>query len=100
MDTAESTLGGHPDGTVIEIKVHPSSSRRGITGSSGGRICISVHSAPEKGKATKEALGTLSAVLGVAPSRLEVLRGQRSRNKTVLARGITPSEVRQQLKVD
>jgi len=83
----------HPDGSTIDIKVRPSSTRRCLEGFSGGRIVVCVHSSPEKGKANKEALRVLSDVLGAPPSRLEVIRGQSSRDKTILVRGLPPDEV-------
>jgi len=86
-------------GSIIEIKVHPASSRRGVEGIRDDRVVISVHSPPEKGKANKEALKVLSKALGVPPSSLEVLKGQSSRNKTIIAHGITPSETLARLKL-
>jgi uncharacterized protein len=99
METENPPLREHPEGTSVEIKVSPASSRRGVEGLSGGRVSVSVHSPPEKGKANREALKVLSEALGVPPSRLEVLRGHGSRNKTVLIRGLDPAETRRRLKI-
>lgn len=94
MGSGEHAIKEHAEGSTIEVKVHTSSSRRGVEGVSGGRVTLSVQSPPEKGKANKEALKVLSEALGIPPSRLEVLRGLSSRNKTVLARDLSPSESR------
>jgi uncharacterized protein (TIGR00251 family) len=89
----------HEDGSIIEIKVHPASSRRGLEGIRDNQVLLCVHSAPEKGRANKEALKVLAEALAIPPSRLEVLRGRSSRNKTVLARGLSPSEIRTRLSI-
>jgi uncharacterized protein (TIGR00251 family) len=89
----------HADGSTIEIRVRPASSRHGVEGLRDGRVVICVHSLPEKGKANREALKLLAQALGIPSSRIELLRGHTARNKTVLARGITPSETRARLQI-
>ena len=81
----------------MEIRVRPGSSRREVAGMAAGRIVVCVHSPPEKGRASREALQVLAEALGLPPSRLEVVRGNQSRNKTVLARGLSLPEVRERL---
>lgn len=92
MDNDAAAVVAHRDGTVIEIKVYPSSSRRSVGRPSAGRVPVFAHSAPEKGKANREALKVLSETLGVPPSRLEVIRGATSRQKSVLARGLSTAD--------
>ncbi|MDD3718594.1 MAG: DUF167 family protein [Actinomycetota bacterium] len=93
MNDAGAAISEHRYGTIIEIKVYPSSSRHGTGVVSAGRIPVFVHSAPEKGKANREALKVLSEALGIPVSRMEVIRGMTTRNKTVLARGISPEHI-------
>ncbi|MEW6554976.1 MAG: DUF167 domain-containing protein [Actinomycetota bacterium] len=97
MEKREIGVRGHPDGSVVDIRVRPSSSRRGLEGLVEGRLTVCVHSPPEKGKANKEALKVLSEALGISPSRIEVLGGQSSRSKTVLVRDLSPAAVRERL---
>ncbi len=89
----------HPRGCVIDVRVHPSSPRRGIDAGRGGRVQVFVHSPPREGRANKEVLKELAAALDIAPSRLELLRGQASRDKTVLARGISAAEAMSRLEL-
>ena len=79
----------HPEGCVCEIRVKPGSSRSRVEGITDGRVSVSVHSPPEKGRANREALRVLSSFLGIPPSRLEVLSGRSSRNKSLLVRGLS-----------
>jgi len=89
----EQVIREYNSGSIMEIRVNPASSRRGMEGMRDERIVISVHSPPEKGKANKEALKVLAKALGVPPSSLELLKGRASRNKTVIVHGLTPSEI-------
>ncbi|MFY9588416.1 MAG: DUF167 family protein, partial [Actinomycetota bacterium] len=48
------------DGAVIRVRVRPRSSRRGVLGVAGGALVIGVGAAPEKGRATDEAVRALA----------------------------------------
>lgn len=68
------------DGAQIAVRVTPRASRNAIA-LRDGRIRISVTTVPEGGKATAAAQKLLARALGVAPSRLELLRGAATRDK-------------------
>lgn len=46
-----------------------------------GRLCAKVRAKPEDGKANTAVGALLSAALGIAPSKVELLRGATSREK-------------------
>jgi uncharacterized protein YggU (UPF0235/DUF167 family) len=48
-----------------------------------GRLLAKVRAKPEDGKATAAMLALIAEALGMAPSRLRLLRGQASREKLV-----------------
>jgi uncharacterized protein YggU (UPF0235/DUF167 family) len=52
----------------------------------GGRLCLKVCAQPEDGKANAAVFALLAQALGVAASRLEMLRGATSRDKLVRLR--------------
>jgi uncharacterized protein YggU (UPF0235/DUF167 family) len=52
-----------------------------------GRVAVKVRARPQDGAANGAVLALLAAALGVAPSRLRLLRGATSRDKLV---GIPP----------
>lgn len=52
-------------------------------GFSSGVWQVAVNSPPEDGKANQEVVHILAKALGVAPSLIEIQKGQKSRNKTV-----------------
>lgn len=67
-------------GAEFRIRVTPRA-RRNAVEDSGGVIRVSVTEAPEDGKATEAARRLLARALGVAPTRLDLLRGAASRDK-------------------
>lgn len=68
------------DGAQIAVRVTPRA-RRNAVELRDGQIRISVTTAPEGGKATAAVQKLLARALGVAPSRLELLRGATGRDK-------------------
>ncbi|TQS73736.1 DUF167 domain-containing protein [Rhodobacteraceae bacterium] len=67
-------------GTQIEIRVTPKASRNEITQTDTG-LRAYVTTVPEDGKANKAVQKLLARELGVAKSRLTLIRGQTSRQK-------------------
>lgn len=67
-------------GAEIAVRVTPNARRAGLE-VLGGQIRIAVTVVPEDGKATEAAKVALAEALGVAKSRLVLLRGAKSRDK-------------------
>jgi uncharacterized protein YggU (UPF0235/DUF167 family) len=67
-------------GSEIALRVTPSASRAQMT-LDGSRFVIRVTGAPEDGKASKAVTRLLAKALGVAPSRLVLIRGTAGRDK-------------------
>ncbi|MGZ9811965.1 DUF167 domain-containing protein [Pseudoroseicyclus sp. H15] len=68
----------HPE-TRVEVKVTPKASRARIE--PGEPLRIYVTEAPEGGKATAAVTKLLAKAMGLAPSRLRLVRGETSRTK-------------------
>lgn len=81
------------DGALLQVRLRPASTRRALLGVQGGRLVIAVHAPPERGKANREALELLSRALRVPPSRMEIVSGRSTRNKTVLVRGLVENDL-------
>lgn len=73
-----SHLGGI--GTEIAVRVIPRAARNGIE-LRDGQIRILVTTVPEDGKANEAVRKSLAKALGVAKTRLVLVRGQASRDK-------------------
>jgi uncharacterized protein len=67
-------------GKLIEVRVTPNASREQVT-LDGERFLIRVTCPPEDGKANKAVTKLLAKALGVAPTRLTLLKGQTGRDK-------------------
>lgn len=62
-----------------------------------GSLKLRVAAPPVDGKANSEVCRYLARLLGLSPSRVEVVRGVSGRDKVVLIRNMDPDEVRRGL---
>ena len=67
-------------GAEIAVRVTPKASRNAVL-FEDGLVRVLVTTVPEDGKATAEVQKALARALGVAKSRLTLVRGARSRDK-------------------
>ena len=79
------------DGLLIAVRVTPKSTRNivdGIYRDSAGAMSLQIRvtAQPEKGKANKALIQTLSKALKLPKSRLSIASGETSRHKAVLVR--------------
>ncbi|MCK6526200.1 DUF167 domain-containing protein [Myxococcota bacterium] len=77
------------------MRVQPGARRDEVVGVVDGALRVKVRAPPVEG-AANEAVRRLLAkeVLGIAPSRVVLARGESSRDKEFEVRGLTPDEVR------
>ncbi len=71
-------------GTVIEVRVTPAARRNAVEhgdASGSASLKVWVTTAPEDGKATKAVVKLLAKSIGIAKSRLTLIRGATSRDK-------------------
>lgn len=74
-----------PDGCQILLHVQPSAKKSEVVGLHGeGRLKVKIKAPPEDGKANKELIRFLAALLKVRKNEIEILRGHKSRDKDVL----------------
>ena len=79
--------------TDIRIRVAPRSSSNGIVGEENGVLKIRLTAPPVEGKANKALRGLLAKRLGLPKGSIEIVSGEKSRNKTVRIRGLSRQEV-------
>ena len=80
------------------IKVQPKASRDQVVGYREGVLQLRVTAPPDKGRANAAVVSLLALALGVAKSRVRIVRGQTSRDKLVTVESLSPEEVRGILK--
>lgn len=64
----------------LAVRVTPGARSEGIT-IEGGRVIVKVRAKPEDGKATAAVADLVAQALGIAASRVQLLRGATSRDK-------------------
>jgi uncharacterized protein YggU (UPF0235/DUF167 family) len=81
----------------ITVRVVPRSGRTEVEVGPGG-VIVRVRSAPERGRATQEAARALADAFDVAPSRVRLRAGARSRTKTFDVEDMTPEELERRIR--
>ena len=79
--------------TIIKIKLIPRSSRNEIIGKENDVIKIKLTAPPVEGKANKALVSFLAKKLGVPKRDIEIVSGERSREKFLKINGLSIEEV-------
>ena len=69
--------------TLLRIKAVPGSARDAIAGPLGDRLKIRVAAPPEGGKANEAIIKLLASTLGIKRSRISIISGLASAEKTI-----------------
>ncbi|KAF0180537.1 MAG: hypothetical protein FD164_1754 [Nitrospirae bacterium] len=77
------------DGIIIEVKVTPRSSKKGVAGLTGGCLAVKLTAPPVDGEANAQLREVLADHFAVCRSDVEIIKGASSRRKTVKLRGVT-----------
>ncbi len=86
------------DGARIEVRLRPRGHTDELMGVVDGVLQARVVAPPVDGKANKALCRLVAKRVGVAPSRVTVVRGEKSRQKLLLIEGIDSSELHAKLK--
>jgi uncharacterized protein (TIGR00251 family) len=84
---------------TLELKIIPNAPRNEVVGWLGGALKVKVHAPALEGKANEELLDFLATKLGVPRRAVTLLRGAKSRQKTVGLAGLDLATVRERLVV-
>ncbi len=77
----------------LAIRVMPGASRAGIGGLRDGALVVKVNAPAVEGQANRAVCRTLGKALGVAPSRLAIVQGERARSKVVAFEGLEQADL-------
>ena len=85
--------------TAIPFKVllQPRASREGIDGLHGDAVKVRVFAPPLEGKANKALKRFIAKKLNISSSQVEIIAGQRSRQKLLRITGISRAEIEKTL---
>jgi uncharacterized protein (TIGR00251 family) len=81
------------DEARIDVRVQPRASRDELVGFRDGVLHARVCAAPVAGAANRAVCRLIASRAGVAPSRVEVIRGERGRSKLVRVVGLSSQEL-------
>ena len=82
---------------TLRVRVQPRASRNRIGEYRDGALRVSVTAPPQDGRANAAVLEVMADTLGVAKSRISIVRGHASRDKVIAVEGLTANEVMQRL---
>ena len=83
----------HPEGATLAVRAQPGAKKDAVLGRHGDALKIAVTAPPEDGRANAALVECLKNLLRVKRSQVELLSGERNRNKVFLIRGLTTAEV-------
>ena len=84
-----SFISDSDDGVMLRCGVCPSASKNAVSGLYGEALKITLAAPPVDGKANKELRAFLARKLGISKSKVVVVAGGKSRNKTVSCVGVS-----------
>jgi uncharacterized protein (TIGR00251 family) len=76
------------NGIVVEVKVEPRSSKRGIAGVMENALKVKLTAPPVEGAANEQPIEVLSEAFGIKKSDITIIRGQSSKRKVVEIKGV------------
>lgn len=79
---------------TLDLKVIPNAPRDEVAGWLGSALKVKVHAPALDGRANDALLAFLAAELGVPRRAVTLLRGEKSRQKTVRIEGLDPTALR------
>ena len=72
---------------IIEVRVKPLARKTALAGLYADRLKVQVSAAPDKGKANRELVDLIAKEFDIAKSDVTIIKGQKSRNKTIVLSG-------------
>jgi uncharacterized protein len=81
------------------VRVQPRAKRSELGGVRAGALVVRVAAPPVEGKANAAVCALLAELAGVPKSRVEVVRGERGREKVVRVEGVEPGALRAALQL-
>lgn len=84
-------------GTLLSVKLQPRASKNEICSPLGDELKIKVTAPPVDAAANQALVEFLADKLDCSRGKVELLRGQTSRHKTILLHGFKPEEILQRL---
>lgn len=92
------TSRGQAEPTLLRVRVQPRAARDEIVGWRDDTLGIRVTAPPVDGRANAAVAALVAGVLGLPSSAVQVVRGERGRDKWLRVAGLGPRDVRARLR--
>ena len=89
-----------PGHVLLRVRLTPRATREQVTLQDDGSLAVRVSAPPVDGRANAALERAVAGALGVAPSRVSLVRGARGRDKTLRVEGLDDGAVRRLLAAD
>ena len=83
-----------PGAIVLRVRVQPGAGRAAVTGRYGDALALRVAAPPIEGRANAQCLEFVAEIFGVRKSQVELVSGEKNRQKRLRVRGIEPAHAR------
>jgi uncharacterized protein len=90
-------INDHPLGATFQVRVQPSAARTAITGIVGEALKLSLSAPALDGRANDALVDFFATVFSVPRGAVQVVTGERSRNKVIRIAGRTGAQLQQRL---
>jgi len=77
----------------IKCHIQPSASKTAVVGIYNGALKVSLVAPPVDGKANKALRTFIAKQIKLSKSKITVIKGEKSRSKTILCKNITQAEI-------
>ncbi|MGB5810759.1 MAG: DUF167 domain-containing protein [Polyangiales bacterium] len=91
---SELRIAQHEGAVTFEVRVSPRASRNAVIGVHEGALKVSLTAPPVEGAANGALIKLLAKTLGVAKSKITIVRGEHARNKLLQIRDLPPSALK------
>lgn len=81
------------DGIILPVRIQPRASKDEIVGEYNGALKIKLTSPPVEGEANRCCIEFLSKRLKIAKSHLEIIKGEKSKDKLIKIIGLGKADV-------
>ncbi len=88
------------DAVTLSVRITARASRDAVALLADGSLAVRVTAPPVDGDANRALIKVVAKALAVAPSRLSLVRGERSRTKVLRVEGLGRADVRARLAPD
>ena len=92
-----ASIAGVAEHVDIRVRLTPRAARERVAPAPAGAYAVRVTAPPVDGRANDALCRLIAARVGVAPSRVSVVRGAKARDKVVRVEGIEATDLRARL---